>query len=200
MSTKAVPFAAPPVGDLRWRPPVPVAPWTGTRKADAFAPACMQVGVSMPGETPPAVSEDCLYLNIWTPAKTAHEHLPVIVWIYGGGYINGSASMPLYWGDRLAHKGVIVVTIAYRLGPLGFLALPELTRESPHHSSGNYGLMDQIAALEWIQRNIASLWRRPEERNHRRSILRIDLGQHPHGLAPCERLVSARHRRERRPV
>jgi para-nitrobenzyl esterase len=106
----------------------------------------------MPGETAPAVSEDCLYLNIWTPAKadmkTAHEHLPVIVWIYGGGYINGSASMPLYWGDRLAQKGVIVVTIAYRLGPLGFLALPELTRESPHHSSGNYGLMDQIAALE----------------------------------------------------
>ncbi|MGB9232928.1 MAG: carboxylesterase family protein [Terriglobales bacterium] len=110
----------------------------------------------MPGETPPAVSEDCLYLNIWTPAKTAHEHLPVIVWIYGGGYINGSASMPLYWGDQLAQKSVILVTIAYRLGPLGFLALPELTRESPHHSSGNYGLMDQIAALEWIQRNIAA--------------------------------------------
>ena len=80
----------------------------------------------------------------------------MIVWIYGGGYINGSASMPLYWGDQLAHKGVIVVTIAYRLGPLGFLALPELTRESPHHSSGNYGLMDQIAALEWVQRNIAA--------------------------------------------
>jgi para-nitrobenzyl esterase len=118
----------------------------------------MQVGVSMPGETPPAVSEDCLYLNLWSPAKakTAHHHLPVIVWIYGGGYINGSASMPLYWGDRLAQKGAIVVTIAYRLGPLGFLALPELTRESPHHSSGNYGLMDQIAALEWIQANIAA--------------------------------------------
>jgi para-nitrobenzyl esterase len=114
----------------------------------------MQTGVSMPGETPPAVSEDCLYLNIWTPAK-AYERLPVIVWIYGGGYINGSASMPLYWGDRLAHKAVIVVTIAYRIGPLGFLTHPDLTRESPHHSSGNYGLMDQIAALEWIQRNIA---------------------------------------------
>jgi para-nitrobenzyl esterase len=110
----------------------------------------------MPGETPPAMSEDCLYLNIWTPAKNAHEGLPVIVWIYGGGYINGSASMPLYWGDRLAQQGVIVVTIAYRVGPLGFLAHPELTRESPQHSSGNYGLMDQIAALEWIQRNIAA--------------------------------------------
>jgi para-nitrobenzyl esterase len=153
---KGIPFAAPPVADLRWRPPVHAAPWTGTRKADAFAPACMQVGVSMPGETPPAACEDCLYLNIWTPAKTAHEHLPVIVWIYGGGYINGSASMPLYWGDRLAQKDAIVVTIAYRLGPLGFLALPELTRESSHHSSGNYGLLDQIAALEWIQRNITA--------------------------------------------
>jgi len=110
----------------------------------------------MPGETPPAVSEDCLYLNIWTPAKKVQVHLPVIVWIYGGGYINGSASMPLYWGDLLARKGVVVVTIAYRIGPLGFLAHPELTHESPHHSSGNYGLMDQIAALEWIQRNIAA--------------------------------------------
>ena len=153
---RGVPFAAPPVGDLRWRPPVHVAPWTGTRKADAFAPACMQVGVSMPGETPPVVSEDCLYLNIWTPAKSAKEHLPVIVWIYGGGYIRGSSSMPLYWGDQLAHKGVIVVTIAYRLGPLGFLAHPELTHESPQHSSGNYGLMDQLAALEWIQSNVAA--------------------------------------------
>jgi len=153
---KGVPLASPPVGDLRWRPRVHPVSWTGTHKAEAFAPACMQVGVSMPGETSPAVSEDCLYLNIWTPAGTAHEPLPVIVWIYGGGYINGSAAMPLYWGDRLATKGVVVVTIAYRLGPLGFLALPELTGESPHHSSGNYGLMDQITALEWIQRNIAA--------------------------------------------
>lgn len=159
---KGVPFAAAPVGDLRWRPPMPVAPWTGTRKADAFAPACMQVGVSMPGEAPPEVSEDCLYLNIWTPASGPHDRLPVIVWIYGGGYINGSASMPLYWGDELAHKGVIVVTIAYRLGPLGFLALPELTQESPHHSSGNYGLMDQIAALEWVHKNIAAFGGDPD--------------------------------------
>jgi para-nitrobenzyl esterase len=155
---KGVPFAAPPVGDLRWRAPVHVAPWTGIRKADAFAPACMQLGVSMPGEAPPSVSEDCLYLNLWTPAnaRPRPDHLPVLVWIYGGGYNNGSASMPLYWGDQLAHKGVIVATIAYRLGPLGFLAHPELTRESPHQSSGNYGLMDQIAALQWIQRNISN--------------------------------------------
>ncbi len=110
----------------------------------------------MPGEIPPRVNEDCLYLNIWTPAKHAAKHLPVLVWIYGGGLRNGSATMPLYWGDRFARKGLILVTIAYRLGPLGFLALPELTRESPQHSSGNYGLMDQIAALEWIRRNIAA--------------------------------------------
>jgi len=153
---KGVTYAAAPVGDLRWRPPAPKAPWSGTRQAHSFAPACMQEGVSMPGEKPPAISEDCLYLNIWAPRASAPERLPVIVWIHGGGYRNGSAAMPLYWGDRLAGKGVIVVTIAYRLGPLGFLALPELTLESPQHSSGNYGLMDQIAALEWIKRNIAA--------------------------------------------
>jgi para-nitrobenzyl esterase len=151
-----VPFAAPPVEALRWREPQPVAPWRGTRKAASFAPACSQKGVSMPGERPPATSEDCLYLNIWTPQKTAADRLPVMVWIHGGGYTNGSASMPLYWGDRLAQRGIVVVTIAYRLGPLGFLAHPELTSESTRKSSGNYGLLDQIAALEWIQRNIAA--------------------------------------------
>jgi para-nitrobenzyl esterase len=150
---KGVPFAAPPLGRLRWQEPQPVVSWQGLRTADSFAPACMQRDVSMPGETPPAVSEDCLYLNIWVPAAS-RTSLPVLVWIYGGGYNSGSASMPLYWGDKLARKGVIVITIAYRVGVLGFLAHPELTRESPHHSSGNYGLMDQIAALRWIHRNI----------------------------------------------
>jgi para-nitrobenzyl esterase len=153
---KGVPFAAPPVGDFRWRPPQPPQPWVGGRRADAFAPACMQTGVSMPGETPPAVSEDCLYLNVWTPADGKDARLPVLVWIYGGGFSNGSTSMPLYWGDRLARKGVVVVTIAYRVGPFGFLAHPALTRESPQRSSGNYGLMDQVAALQWVQRNIAA--------------------------------------------
>jgi para-nitrobenzyl esterase len=153
---RGVPFAAPPVGDLRWRPPVAPAAWTGIRRAEVFAPACMQEVVSMPGETPPVTSEDCLYLNIWAPAKHAKAGRPVLVWIYGGGYRNGSAAMPLYWGEQFARKGLVVVTTAYRLGPLGFLALPELTRESPQHSSGNYGLMDQIAALEWIQHNIAA--------------------------------------------
>ena len=152
---KGLPFAAPPVGALRWREPQPAARWSGVRLADTFAPACMQSGVSMPGEAPPSVSEDCLYLNVWTPPRRrAAAPLPVLVWIYGGGFSNGSASMPLYWGDRLARKGIVVVTIAYRLGPFGFLAHPELTAESPHHSSGNYGLMDQIAALQWVRRNI----------------------------------------------
>jgi len=160
---RGVPFAAPPVGPMRWRPPAPAPRWQGTRKADSFAPACMQEGVSMPGETPPALSEDCLYLNIWAPRSTHAQKLPVIVWIYGGGYRNGSAAMPLYWGDRLARKGVVVVTIAYRIGPLGFLALPALTQESDSHSSGNYGLLDQIAALEWVQRNIAAFGGNPAQ-------------------------------------
>jgi para-nitrobenzyl esterase len=151
-----VPFAAPPVDALRWREPQAVAPWQGSRAAKSFAPACVQEGVSMPGETPPATSEDCLYLNVWTPARSAGANLPVLVWIHGGGYKNGATSMPQYRGGRLARRGIIVVTLAYRLGPLGFLAHPELTAESPHGTSGNYGLLDQVAALEWVQRNIAS--------------------------------------------
>jgi para-nitrobenzyl esterase len=153
---KGVPYAAPPIGSLRWRPPQRPAHWRGVRRATSFAPACLQKGVSMPGEMPPATSEDCLYLNVWTPARTATQRLPVMVWIHGGGYTNGSASMPLYWGDRLALRGVVIVTIAYRLGPLGFLSHPELTAESKNRTSGNYGLLDQIAALEWVQRNIAA--------------------------------------------
>jgi para-nitrobenzyl esterase len=158
---KGVPFAAPPLGELRWREPQAAAPWKSTRKATSFAPACMQEGVSMPGEKPPDMSEDCLYLNIWTPART-DERLPVMVWIHGGGYTNGSASMPLYWGDRLAQRGVVVVTVAYRLGPLGFLSHPDLTAESPHQSSGNYGLLDQLAALKWIRKNIAAFGGDPQ--------------------------------------
>lgn len=152
---RGVPFAAPPVGKLRWRPPQPVKPWRGVRTADRFAPACMQKGVSMPGEPQSPVSEDCLYLNIWAPTETQGK-LPVLVWIYGGGFTNGNASTPLYSGERLAQKGVIVVTVAYRAGAFGFLAHPDLSRESTHGSSGNYGIMDQIAALQWVRRNIAA--------------------------------------------
>lgn len=153
---KGVPFAAPPLDVLRWREPQPVPSWQGVRQATAFAPACAQTGVSMPGEVLGPTSEDCLYLNVWTPAHSASERLPVLVWIYGGGFVNGSASMPLYWGDRLARRGVVVVTVAYRVGAFGFLAHPELTRESPNATSGNYGLMDQVAALRWVQHNIAA--------------------------------------------
>ncbi len=152
---RGIPYAAPPVGDLRWRPPAPVVAWEGTRQTTEFAPACMQNGVSMPGEAPPSTGEDCLYLNIWRP-DSAETSLPVFVWIHGGGWTNGATSMPLYWGDRLAQRGIIVVTIAYRLGAFGFLAHPELTAESGGRTSGNCGLMDQIAALEWVKRNIAS--------------------------------------------
>ena len=149
-----IPFAAPPVGNLRWRAPQPVAHWDGVRQATAFAPACLQTGVSMPGEAPPVTSEDCLYLNVWSPVERGAERLPVIVWIHGGGWTNGATAMPLYSGANLAKRGVVFVSVAYRLGPLGFLAHPELSAEAG--SSGNYGLMDQVAALTWVKDNIAA--------------------------------------------
>jgi len=152
---KGIPFAAPPLGGLRWKPPQPVSPWPGVRRADAFAPACTQTGVSMPGEAKPWTSEDCLYLNIWTPVAKTGRKRPVMVFIYGGGFTNGSAAMPLYWGDRLARKGVIVVTFGYRVGALGYLAMTALSKESADHMSGDYGLLDQIAALKWVRRNIS---------------------------------------------
>lgn len=149
-----LPYAAPPVGQLRWKAPAPVAAWQGVRPATAFAPACPQTGVSMPGEAPPATSEDCLYLNVWSPTDRSDEPLPVVVWIHGGGWTNGATAMPLYSGANLARRGVVFVSVAYRLGPLGFLAHPELSAEAG--SSGNYALMDQIAALRWVQANIAA--------------------------------------------
>ncbi|RZK02109.1 MAG: carboxylesterase [Novosphingobium sp.] len=151
-----VPFAAPPLRELRWKPPQPVAPWQGVLHADRYAAECLQ-----PLRSPrqnhyfgnEATSEDCLYLNVWAPAGA--QKRPVIVWVYGGGFNIGSASMANYSGEPLAQAGVVRVNIAYRVGPLGFLAHPELSRESGYGASGNYGLMDQIAALEWIKRNIA---------------------------------------------
>jgi para-nitrobenzyl esterase len=153
---KGLPFAAPPIGPLRWRAPEMPASWSGIRLADQFGPICMQIG-SYPEDAPAEpMSENCLYLNIWVPPHAAGEKLSVMVWIYGGGLENGSASTPLYAGDGLARKGVIVVTANYRLGVLGFLAHPDLSRESAQHVSGNYGLLDQIAALRWVHRNIAA--------------------------------------------
>jgi para-nitrobenzyl esterase len=149
---KGIPFAAPPVGDLRWKTPAPVPAWTGIKKADAFGRACMQASGAM-GNTAP-VSEDCLYLNVWTPAKRSGEKIPVVFWIYGGGFSGGSTSTSMYDGMGFAKKGVVLVSVAYRVGPFGFFAHPELSRESGK-GSGNYGLDDMIAGLKWVKENIA---------------------------------------------
>jgi para-nitrobenzyl esterase len=153
---KGIPFAAPPVGDLRWREPRPVPPWDGVRKAVEFGPRAMQGAIfSDMIFRDKGPSEDCLYLNVWTPAGSSRDQLPVMVWIYGGGLQAGSASEPRQDGEDLTRKGVIVVSMNYRLGVFGFMAHPELSRESGH-GSGNYGLMDQIAALKWVKSNIAA--------------------------------------------
>jgi para-nitrobenzyl esterase len=158
---KGIPFAAPPVGNLRWKSPQPAAKWSGVRKADQFSAVCMQ---NVPGGNGgDQVSEDCLYLNVWTPAKSASEKLPVMVWIYGGGFNVGSASQPEYDGEALAAKGAVVVSFNYRLGAMGFLAHPELTKESDRNASGNYGLMDMIAALQWVQKNVAAFGGDPKK-------------------------------------
>ena len=159
---KGVPFAAPPVADLRWRAPRPAAAWQGVRKADAFSANCVQTIVD--GKKPwtyefmahGAVSEDCLYLNVWTAAAAASERRPVLVFIHGGANTEGSGSVPIYDGTGLAAKGLVVVTINYRLGPFGFFAHPELTQEAGYHASGNYGLLDQIAAVRWVKANAAA--------------------------------------------
>lgn len=158
---KGVPYASAPVGALRWRAPQPAPRWEGVRAATEFAPICPQKGLYPPQSPPEPMSEDCLTLNIWAPDGDG-EKLPVMVWIYGGGLVNGSASTPLYWGDALAKRGVIVVTFNYRLGALGFLAHEELNRESAHGGSGNFGLLDQIAALRWVQQNISGFGGDPD--------------------------------------
>jgi para-nitrobenzyl esterase len=165
---KGIPYAAPPVGDLRWQPPQAPANWEGVYSATDFGSTCMQ--------TPPpkdsfyqlefyqeqeVMSEDCLYLNVWTGADATEERRPVMIWIHGGAFSQGSGSMPTFNGEGFAKKGVVLVTINYRLGIFGLLAHPELTNESEHNSSGNYGLLDQVAALKWIQKNIAAFGGNP---------------------------------------
>lgn len=151
-----IPYAAPPVGPLRWRAPQPVPPWTGVRPARSFSAACAQTAAWV---TNPK-SEDCLYLNVWAPARAGK--LPVIVWIHGGGYYGGTAAVPLFDGANLARRGAIVVTLNYRLGIFGFFAHPELSAESPDRASGNQGILDQIAALRWVRHNIAAFGGDPE--------------------------------------
>jgi para-nitrobenzyl esterase len=166
---KGIPFAAPPLGDLRWKAPRAVLPWDGIK-------ACTENPAS-PMQNPPVpffawsaeflipkepISEDCLYLNVWTPAEKSDEKRPVMVWIYGGGFGSGGSTVPLYDGEDLAKKGIVVVNINYRVGILGFLAHPELSAENPEQTSGNYGILDQIAALEWVKNNIAAFGGDPD--------------------------------------
>jgi para-nitrobenzyl esterase len=148
---KGIPYAAPPVGELRWRAPQPPLSWTGVRIADQFGNICPQAQ-RRPTDS---MSEDCLNLNVWTAAASGGERRPVFVWIYGGAFVGGTGSSPQFDGEGLARKGLVVVTFNYRLGALGFLATPELSRESGHNASGNYGLLDDIAALRWVHKNIA---------------------------------------------
>jgi para-nitrobenzyl esterase len=165
---KGLPFAAPPIGPLRWRAPTPPPSWQGVRKADAFSANCIQTIVT---EKKPwtyefmahgEVSEDCLYLNVWTPAVSTSPGRPVLVYLYGGGNVEGSGSVPAYDGEGLASKGLVVVTFNYRVGVLGFFAHPDLRQESSYHASGNYGLLDQIAAVRWVHDNIAAFGGDPD--------------------------------------
>ena len=166
---KGIPFAAPPVGPLRWQPPAPPAHWGGVLKADHFGHSCMQrvrrAGPDQPyaadTRSPVEPNEDCLYLNVWAPTEIPKGGAPVLVWIFGGGFQNGSGSSPLEDGERLAARGIVVVSFNYRLGIFGFLAHPELDRTSAHHVSGNYGLLDEIEALRWVSRNIAAFGGNP---------------------------------------
>jgi para-nitrobenzyl esterase len=174
---KGIPFAAPPLGENRWKAPQPAAKWDGVRKADAFGAPCAAGappagrgggggrGAAAPGAAPqvpaapprePARAEDCLYLNVWTSATSPNDKRPVMVWIYGGGFTGGSGGLAWYDGENLASKGPVIVTFNYRLGSLGFFAHPELAKESGHNASGNYGMMDAIAALQWVKKNISA--------------------------------------------
>ncbi len=158
---KGIPFAAPPVGELRWKAPQPVQHWSGIKKCDVFSASPMQASPApfsmwteeflIPKEP---ISEDCLYLNVWTNSTSTKK--PVLVWIYGGGFVSGGSAVPIYDGEAMAKKGIVFVSINYRVGIFGFFAHPDLTKESPEHTSGNYGLLDQIAALNWVKKNIAA--------------------------------------------
>jgi len=166
---KGIPFAQPPVGELRWKAPQPVQDWEGVKKCKAFGPSPIQ---NTPEPflcwteefiaKPEPLSEDCLYLNVWTPAKKQEEKLPVFVWVYGGGFSSGSANCDIYDGQQMAEQGVVFISLNYRVGVLGFMAHPALSKESGHNASGNYGLMDQLQGLKWVQENIAAFGGDPD--------------------------------------
>ncbi|HEX8776803.1 MAG TPA: carboxylesterase family protein, partial [Rhodanobacter sp.] len=154
---RGIPYAAPPVGALRWKPPQPVAAWQGVRAADRFGPRCMQRPLY--GDMvfrSNGMSEDCLYLNVWTRSPDRHARLPVLVYFYGGSMLAGDGSEPRYDGASLARRGIVTVTVNYRLDVFGLLALPALAAESPQHAAGNYSLLDMTAALHWVRANIAA--------------------------------------------
>lgn len=157
VSFKGIPFAAPPVSDLRWRPPQPPAPWTGVRPATEYGADCMQK--PFPGDAAPlgvTPAEDCLYVNVWVPANPTEKKMAVMVWIYGGGFVNGGSSPAVYDGSQFAKRGVVLVSFNYRVGRFGFFAHPALSKENPNEPHGNYGYMDQIAALQWVRQNAAA--------------------------------------------
>ncbi|MEO6839100.1 MAG: carboxylesterase family protein [Ginsengibacter sp.] len=166
---KGIPFAAPPVGNLRWKEPQPVIPWNGVKRCVAFGSSPVQNSPSpfgpwseeylIPKEP---ISEDCLYLNVWTGTKSSKEKRPVLIWIYGGGFVSGGTAVPVYDGEAMAKKGIIFVSVNYRVGVFGFFALPELTKESANNVSGNYALLDQIAAIKWVKKNIAAFGGDPD--------------------------------------
>ena len=193
-----IPYAAAPVGKLRWQPPLDAKKWHGVRQATSFGSRCMQAPIypdmvfSDSGQ-----SEDCLTLNVWTPAKKKNAKLPVMVWIYGGGYVTGSSSEPRQDGEHLAHKGVLIVSMNYRLGIFGFLATNALAHESENHAAGNYGLMDQAAALQWVQNNIAAFGGDPKNVTIFGESAGIHFCERTDGLATGERIVCAGHWRKR---
>lgn len=188
LSFKGIPFAAPPVGDLRWRAPKPATSWQGVRKAEQYGNSCIQTILqerkpwTSEFMTHNNISEDCLYLNVWTAAVNANEARPVYLYIHGGGNVEGSAAVPAYDGEGLAKKGIVVVTVNYRLGILGFFTHPELTKESDDHASGNYALLDLIAALRWIRDNIAAFGGDPQ---------RVTIGGQSAGAANTHALTAS---------